>query len=141
MNLKKLRLEKNWSQEQLAEITGISARTIQRIENGKTPGMETLKALAAGFDISVAELEGVTPEKTEAMDTTVLNGGFFGSIPKEWKGFILHIVIFMFVMTWLLTLNHFFDLDKDAPGAAALIWGMALVFHLIKVILNITRRP
>ena len=137
MNLKKLRLKKNWSQEQLAEITGISARTIQRIENGKKPGMETLKALAAGFNISVAELESGTPAETES---TALNSGFFGSIPKEWKGFILHIVIFMFVMTWLLALRHFFDLDKDVPGAAALIWGMAIVFHLVKIILKVTRR-
>ncbi len=32
MDLKKLRVEKGWSQEQLAEISGISARTIQRLE-------------------------------------------------------------------------------------------------------------
>ncbi|STT48732.1 DNA-binding protein [Klebsiella pneumoniae] len=36
--VKQLRLQRAWSQEQLAEMAGLSVRTIQRIENGETPG-------------------------------------------------------------------------------------------------------
>ena len=32
--IQKLRLQRGWSQEQLAELTGLSVRTIQRIERG-----------------------------------------------------------------------------------------------------------
>ena len=32
MAIKELRLEKGWSQEQLAELSNLSTRTIQRIE-------------------------------------------------------------------------------------------------------------
>jgi hypothetical protein len=35
MNTQKLRLDKGWSQEDLAMNSGISVRTVQRIENGK----------------------------------------------------------------------------------------------------------
>ncbi len=34
---KSLRLARAWSQEQLAELSGLSVRTVQRIENGDQP--------------------------------------------------------------------------------------------------------
>src|SRR5471030_235243 len=53
---RQLRLAHAWSQEQLAQLAAVSVRTIQRIENGEQPSLETLSALAAVFDVSVAEL-------------------------------------------------------------------------------------
>lgn len=50
------RLAHAWSQEQLAQLAAVSVRTIQRIENGEQPSLETLSALAAVFDVGVAEL-------------------------------------------------------------------------------------
>ena len=54
--LKQHRIEKAWSQEQLALIAEVSVRTIQRIENGRPASFESLKAIAAAFDIDVKEL-------------------------------------------------------------------------------------
>ncbi len=54
--IKSLRLKHNWSQEHLATISGVSLRTIQRIEAGNKASMETLKSLAAVFDVEVASL-------------------------------------------------------------------------------------
>ena len=56
MIIRKYRLQRGWSQEQFAEIAGLSVRTVQRIERGQTPGLESLKSLAAAFDISLDEL-------------------------------------------------------------------------------------
>ena len=56
MIIRKLRLEKGWSQEQLAQISGVSTRTIQRIERGKTASLESLKCLAAVFETEVTNL-------------------------------------------------------------------------------------
>ena len=61
MILRKLRLDKGWSQEQLAEISGVSTRTIQRIERGKTASLESLKCLAAVFETEINELREDTP--------------------------------------------------------------------------------
>ncbi|MBV1885920.1 MAG: 2TM domain-containing protein [Parvibaculaceae bacterium] len=61
MIIQKLRLEKGWSQELLAQLSGVSVRTIQRVEGGQKAGLETLKSLAAVFDINVATL---TQEQT-----------------------------------------------------------------------------
>ncbi len=53
MIVRKLRLRNGWSQDQLAELTDVSVRTIQRIERGHKPSLETAKALAAVFEVDV----------------------------------------------------------------------------------------
>ncbi|MEM7078779.1 MAG: helix-turn-helix transcriptional regulator [Pseudomonadota bacterium] len=53
MIVRKLRLRKGWSQDQLAELTDVSVRTIQRVERGHKPSLETAKALAAVFEVDV----------------------------------------------------------------------------------------
>ena len=57
MLIQKLRLQRGWSQEQLAELSGLSTRTIQRIERGQQASVESLKALAAVFEIELAQLQ------------------------------------------------------------------------------------
>ena len=55
MIVRKLRLQRGWSQEQLAQFSGLSVRTIQRIENGGNAGLESLKSLASVFEIDIAD--------------------------------------------------------------------------------------
>ena len=57
MRIQKLRLQRGWSQEQLAELSGLSTRTIQRLERGQPASLETLKALAAVFDVDLTTLK------------------------------------------------------------------------------------
>lgn len=54
--IRPLRLEKGWSQEQLAAIAGLSTRTVQRIENGEQASLETLTAIAAALGVQVSDL-------------------------------------------------------------------------------------
>lgn len=62
MILKQLRLSRLLSQEQLAQMSGLSVRTIQRIESGHSPSLESLKCLASVLEIDVKTL---TQEKFE----------------------------------------------------------------------------
>jgi len=65
INLNKLILEKNkraWTQGHLAEVCGVSLRTIQRIEKTGVASHETIKALASVFEISIEELIYHEPE-------------------------------------------------------------------------------
>jgi transcriptional regulator with XRE-family HTH domain len=55
--LKKLRNEKAWSQDQLADICGLSLRTIQRIEKSGSASLESKKAIASAFEIKATELD------------------------------------------------------------------------------------
>ncbi|KAA5535584.1 helix-turn-helix domain-containing protein [Paenimyroides baculatum] len=60
--LKQLREQKNMTQEELSEQSGISVRTIQRIESGTNPKGHTLKTLSKSLDISENELLDITAE-------------------------------------------------------------------------------
>ncbi|PZU80573.1 MAG: DNA-binding protein [Chryseobacterium sp.] len=54
--LKKIREKQNLTQEELAEKSGLSVRTIQRIEAGTEPKGYTLKTLASSLDVSENDL-------------------------------------------------------------------------------------
>ena len=41
---------RQWSQEQLAEISGLNVRTIQRVEQGLAASLDTRRALAGAFE-------------------------------------------------------------------------------------------
>ena len=57
MIVRKLRLRNGWSQEQVAEMTGLSVRTIQRIERGQPASLESQKALASVFEVDIATFQ------------------------------------------------------------------------------------
>ena len=104
----KLRLQRGWSQEQLAEITGLSVRTIQRIERGQTRSTESLKALAAVLDVDFGALReahmspsansspnpGVSPDEALA----------FARVRKI-KGFYWHVVQYVVIVGFLIAVN------------------------------------
>lgn len=54
--VKRLRTERAWSQEHLAQIADVSLRTIQRVEADGSASRETRMALASAFAIDVREL-------------------------------------------------------------------------------------
>ena len=60
--LKKLRSENGWSQEVLAKATGLSARTIQRIESDGKASAESTLAIASVFNLSPQSLMATSNE-------------------------------------------------------------------------------
>jgi len=56
MIVRKLRTKHSWSQEQLADFSGLNVRTIQRVENGQKASLETLKCLASVFEVDIKTL-------------------------------------------------------------------------------------
>jgi len=56
MIVRKLRTKRSWSQEQLADFSGLNVRTIQRVENGQKASLETLKCLASVFEVDMDTL-------------------------------------------------------------------------------------
>ena len=99
MIVRKLRLRNGWSQDQLAELADVSVRTIQRVERGHKPGLETAKALAAVFEVDVTTFitehetmtdleeqkstpssENLEPEEAEALEYAKGVKDFFGGL-------------------------------------------------------------
>jgi transcriptional regulator with XRE-family HTH domain len=55
--IQQLRVQKCWSQEELASASDLSVRTIQRVEKSGNASLETTKALASVFETSPADLQ------------------------------------------------------------------------------------
>lgn len=65
-NLKKYRLNRELTQEQLADILGVSAQAVSRWENGTTyPDITLLPTIASYFEITLDELMGMEDFKSE----------------------------------------------------------------------------
>ena len=56
MIVKELRISRHFSQEQLAQMSGLNVRTIQRIESGHNASIESLKCLAAALEVDISTL-------------------------------------------------------------------------------------
>lgn len=64
--IRHLRHERGWSQEQLALASGLSLRTIQRVETEERASRETRVCLAAAFDVPLSELVEVVESEEVA---------------------------------------------------------------------------
>lgn len=72
-NLKKLRNEYNISQQQLADVIGVSQQSINKYENHNIePDIETLKTMAKFFNTSIDYLVGYGDNKMEFNNTQEL---------------------------------------------------------------------
>ena len=127
----KLRLEKGWSQEQLAEICDLSVRTIQRIERGQQPSLESLKALASVFETEITDL---TREAGMA-DQADISGEEERAIVyvRDIKGFYTHLIIYVIVVGSLLALNLVRSSSHLWAIWPAIGWGIGVLFHGLNV--------
>ncbi len=156
MSVQKYRLEKAWSQEELAYHAGVSVRTIQRIESGKTASLETLKCLAAVLETNVSDLmtqertmpETIRPETTtvETIETAATEQPHtnqtrtYSSIiasqeteaieyVKNLKGFYIHLLVFLICSPGLAILNYVISPQFYWFIFAVIPWGFAILLH------------
>lgn len=140
MLIKKLRLQRSWSQEQLADVSGLSTRTIQRIERGENASYETLKSLASVFEIDVATLaEHYLIDNTEEpimQPDTQLTYEEAKAIEqvKELKGFYIHLFIFVLVTAGLWALNLMTSPQYIWAIWPTFGWGLGVLGHAIGVL-------
>ena len=130
MIVRKLRLNKGWSQEQLADLCNLSIRTIQRIERGQKPSLETLNSLAAVFEINVSDLT-----ETNMSDKTKISTEEEKAIlyVRDIKGFYSHLIKYAVVIFCLLILNIVKSPNYYWVIWPALGWGVGVLFHGLNV--------
>jgi transcriptional regulator with XRE-family HTH domain len=83
MILKQLRISRHLSQEQLAQMSGLNVRTIQRIESGANASLESQKCLAAALDVSIETLH----QETIMFDKNSENWSSLPLFMKIWFAF------------------------------------------------------
>lgn len=136
MSVKKHRLDRGWSQEQLAQISGLSVRTVQRIEQGQKAGLESLKCLAAAFDTNISELikedemsEAILPkqrnssrDEEEALEYV-----------KNLKGFHMNWMAYAVVIPCLYILNITVSPAYLWVVWPAMGWGIGITLHAVNM--------
>lgn len=133
MITQKLRLKRGWSQQELAEITGTSLRTIQRIEAGATPSLETLKALAAVFEVSIEDLRGETT-MADAGDQASIRQTLAMKRVRRLRGFLIHLAVYLIVCTAVLVTLLFLSPEHWWAGLLLwLVWGAGLLINAVQV--------
>jgi transcriptional regulator with XRE-family HTH domain len=86
LNKEQLRRERElraWSQSHLAEVAGLSMRTVQRVERTGSASLESAKAIAAAFDTQIEALllaETPTPKSSLIAQRISLLVAFLASI-------------------------------------------------------------
>lgn len=55
-NVNALRRQRGWTQEHLAMESGVTVRTIQRLESGEDASLETLRLVAMALEVNIQDL-------------------------------------------------------------------------------------
>ncbi len=140
MYVQKLRLKKGWSQQQLADFSGLSVRTVQRIEAGQVASTETLKSLAAVFEVDFASLNP-EPSMTAATLSNSANTTQFAEREEEeafrhvrhLRGFYIHLVQYALVIPALWGINWYTNAHYLWAVWPTVGWGLGILLHGLRV--------
>jgi len=132
MLVQKLRLQRGWSQQQLAELSGLNVRTIQRIEKGQEPSVESLKSLAAVFNVEFSTL------KEQGMDNAVSENQSAEEIlafnqVRKLKGFYIHLAQYVLVIALLTVINALTTPNRWWVQWVVMGWGIGVFFHWLQI--------
>lgn len=130
--IKTLRNANGYSQEELSEKSGLSLRTIQRIENGETePRGDSVKRLAAVFNVLPNEIASLATEQ---------NNGFMVGMNLSAISFLFFPLLGIFVplIMWLSNKNKIQNLNKTAKSLFnfQITWILILSFGYMVIIVN-----
>ncbi|MDD1781146.1 2TM domain-containing protein [Enterovibrio sp. ZSDZ35] len=131
MIIRKLRLQRGWSQEQLSEMSGLSVRTIQRLERGDKAGLESLKSLAAVFEVQITDLQKTAePDMTDEVKYTEEEERVMNQV-RDIKGFYSHLVTYVLVIGMLFVINLLTSPEYIWAWWPAMGWGIGLVVQAL----------
>ena len=123
----KLRLQRGWSQEQLAELSGLSVRTIQRIERGQSASVESLKCLAAVFGVDFATFR--ESDMNTAMPAVAAAETLALAHARKIKRFYIHLAQYCIVIAVLAVVNILVYPSRLWVLWVAFGWGMGVLVH------------
>lgn len=128
MSIKDLRMAKGWTQAELAEFSGLSQRTIQRIEKGQAATAETAKCLAAVFQVQVSDLglleEIVETELSEDEKKELEN-------IRAIRRFIVELAVYLIVVPLVCFASYVHNGEIRNGLGLAVGWGFWLAYQAI----------
>lgn len=134
MLVQKLRLQRGWSQQQLADLSGLSIRTIQRIERGQSSSPESLKSLAAVFEIDFTQLLSEPDMEKQLSNGVSADEVLAFQHVRKIKGFYLHLAQYLLVVGGLTAIN-IMQMPRRRLWVlwVAFGWGIGVLSHALRV--------
>lgn len=131
--IKTLRSRKGFSQEELSEKTGLSLRTIQRIENGETePRGDSLQRLAFAFNVSSDEIVDWAVQEDK---------GFLTSLNLSALSFVIFPLLGVLVplIIWISKKDKIRNINEIAKNLLnfQITWTMLLFIWYIGIVLSL----
>jgi len=123
--IKRWREERHWSQEHLAELAGIGVRTLQRIENGDAASPDSLKALAAAYNVDVMALS-LDPEVEAAKHAETKNEKARAALRLS---FLIHLAGYLIGMATFVAISLSVGGERFAMLDPMLWWTVGLISH------------
>jgi transcriptional regulator with XRE-family HTH domain len=116
----------------LAELSGLNVRTIQRIEKGQEPSVESLKSLAAVFNVEFSTLkeqgmDNVISESQSAEEILAFNQ------VRKLKGFYIHLAQYVLVIALLTVINALTTPNRWWVQWVIMGWGVGVFFHGLQI--------
>jgi len=123
--IKALRIRKGFSQEELALKTGLSLRTIQRIEQGEsTPRGDSIRRLSVALQVSPEEIMDWKIQEDKNV-ITILN------FQMTWS-----ILFFIFYIIFGLQKVFYFKIIPESIFASILFIVILYAYNLISIFTN-----
>jgi transcriptional regulator with XRE-family HTH domain len=133
MLVQKLRLKHGWSQQQLAEASGLSVRTVQRIEAGFPASTESLKSLAAVFEVDFSTLnpeQNMSPTANNVFEQQEEEAFKY---VRNLRRFYTHVLKYIVVSLVLLAVNVYFTPQHLWVLWVMGGWGLGVLMHASRV--------
>jgi hypothetical protein len=116
----------------MPELSGLNVRTIQRIEKGQEPSVESLKSLAAVFNVDFSTL------KEQGMDNVISESQSAEGIlafnqVRKLKGFYIHLAQYVLVMALLTVINALTTPNRWWVQWVIMGWGVGVFFHWLQI--------
>jgi transcriptional regulator with XRE-family HTH domain len=116
----------------LAELSGLKVRAIQRIEKGKEPSLESLKSLAAVFNVEFSTLkeqgmDNVISETQSAEEILAFNQ------VRKLKDFYIHLAQYVLVIAVLTIVNALTTPNRWWVQWVIMGWGVGVFFHWLQI--------
>lgn len=138
-NVAKLRKEKGWTQEELAEKSYLTVRTIQRMEAGSDVSLSTLSSVAQGLSVSLSDLFEQIEEDSKEIQIMEMSQDQVRQRRAEKNAVLLLVVAVDFVLLSLLGIgvHHLPESQQATAGTlwdGALFLAIALSIYVVRIL-------
>lgn len=133
MSIQKMRLKRGWSQQQLADASGLSSRTVQRIESGHPGSVESLKSIAAVFEVDFSTLTKDVIMTDDGINAQTTQERIAFKRARRVRDYYLHLLMYLVVNLGCIAVNLLTTPAKIWFIGLTLFWGLGLLAHTLTV--------